>query len=136
MELEKYKDILQNKKSFIQVALIRKDGRPHVTPLWFDISDEDLKNGILNINTATGRVKAKTLSVESQIALSIQDPDEPYRHIGFHGRVIEVIKGQPAEDHIDQLAKKYLNQDTYPYRDPKNKRIKVKIQLETMYGFI
>ena len=134
MELEKYKDILQDKKSFAQLALIRKDGRPHVTPLWFDMSDDDLKEGIFNINTAAGRLKAKTLSVESHIALSIQDPDDPYRSIGFHGRVIEVITGQAAEDHIDQLAKKYLNKDTYPYHNDKEKRIKVKIQLETKYG--
>jgi len=134
MELEKYKDLLQVKKSFVQVALIRNDGRPHVTPLWFDMSDEDLKNGILNINTATGRVKAKALSKESQVALSIQDPDDSYRHIGFQGRVINVIMGQQAEDHIDKLAKKYLNQDKYPYRNPKEERIKVKIQLETKYG--
>ncbi|MHA2089395.1 MAG: hypothetical protein ACW98K_00940 [Candidatus Kariarchaeaceae archaeon] len=56
--LSNFRDILIDKTSFAQVAIVRKNGTPHVTPLWFSVSESDLEAGIININTATGRVKA------------------------------------------------------------------------------
>ncbi|MHA2366465.1 MAG: pyridoxamine 5'-phosphate oxidase family protein [Candidatus Hodarchaeales archaeon] len=134
MNLEDYRDILLEKKSFVQVALVQKNGNPHVTPLWFSMSDQDFKDGLININTAHGRVKARNLKEGTKVALSIQDPDNPYKYLGLIGSIKYVIEGKEAEDHIDLLAKKYLNKDTYPYRQSGEKRIKYKITIENKYG--
>ena len=134
MELSEYKDLLQDKKPLIQVAMIKQDGIPHVTPLWFDVSDDDLNGSFLNINTATGRVKSRNIKIGTELALSIVDPEDLYRYIGFQGTVTDVIKGKIADDHIDALAKKYLNKDKYPYRNPNEDRIKIIIKLNTKYG--
>lgn len=134
MELSEYKDLLQDKKPLVQVAMIKQDGTPHVTPLWFDVSDDDLNGSFLNINTATGRVKSRNIKIGTELALSIVDPENLYRYIGFQGTVSDVIKGKIADDHIDALAKKYLNKDKYPYRNPNEDRIKIIIKLNTKYG--
>jgi hypothetical protein len=41
---------------------------------------------------------------------------------------------QGADAHIDSLAKKYLGQDTYPYRKPNEKRVMVKIAPDDVQG--
>ena len=134
MDLSEYKELLQEKKSFVNIAFVQKNGKPHVTPLWFNMSDENVKNGIMNINTATGRVKANNFAVGTQLALSIQDPDNSYNYIGFHAIIKTLIQGQEANDHIDALTKKYFNKDTYPSHNPNEQRIKVIIKLEHKYG--
>jgi hypothetical protein len=41
---------------------------------------------------------------------------------------------QDADGHIDALAKKYLGQDTYPFRKPGEVRVIVKITPERIQG--
>ena len=67
------------------------------------------------VNTAKGRVKTKNLEREPRVALTIVDPENPYRHLGIQGRVAEITESG-ADAHIDKMAKKYLGKDTYPFR--------------------
>jgi hypothetical protein len=60
------------------------------------------------------------------VALSIQDPDNPYRYVGIRGRVVEITE-QGADEHIDRLARRYLGVDRYPYRQPGEVRVLYKI---------
>src|SRR6185369_2602200 len=43
------------------------------------------------------------------------DPDNPYRYLGIQGRVVDMTE-TGGDAHIDKMAKKYLDKDTYPYR--------------------
>ncbi|MHA2251729.1 MAG: pyridoxamine 5'-phosphate oxidase family protein [Candidatus Kariarchaeaceae archaeon] len=133
-KLEDYKDILLEKKSFAQVAIVRKNGDPHVTPLWFSVSDNDLTEGIININTATGRVKANNIKTGDKIAISISDPENPYRFLGVEGIIQNTIMGEEAETHIDELASKYLGKEKYPYRTETEKRIKYPVKITKIFG--
>jgi len=105
---EKYLDLLQQKKAFASLATVMQDGSPQVTPVWFDYRD-----GIIRVNTAQGRVKARNMKEGSPVALVILDPDNPYRHIQVRGRVRRITQ-DGAVAHIDSLAKKYLGKDKYP----------------------
>ena len=97
-----YKDLLSwNKKSFAHLALVLRDGTPHVTPVWFDYDGE-----YMIVNSALGRVKDKVLRRSGVAALAISDPDNPYRYIQIRGKVVEVTE-QGARDMIDHLSQKY-----------------------------
>jgi len=110
-------DLLTEKKAFANLATIQPDGSPQVTPVWFDYT-----NGVVRVNTAKGRVKARNLSQGAKVALSIMDPDNAYRYIQIRGTVTkETVEG--ADAHIDSLAKKYLGQDVYPWRGPNETRV-------------
>jgi hypothetical protein len=61
------------------------------------------------------------------VALSIMDPDNPYRYIQIRGRVKRVNEAGAGE-HIDSLAKKYLGQDKYPFAQPGEVRMKIEIE--------
>jgi PPOX class probable F420-dependent enzyme len=114
---EKFLDLLTVKKPLANIATTMPDGSPQVTPVWFDYT-----NGKIRINTARGRVKANNMKVGSKVALAIVDPDNAYRYIGIRGPVIAEDERE-ADAHIDSLAKKYLNQDKYPFRTPGEKRV-------------
>jgi PPOX class probable F420-dependent enzyme len=113
-------DIL-TKPAFANLATLNADGSPQVTPVWVDFDGTNLI-----INTARGRVKAKNLAREPRVALSIADPQNPYRYLGIQGRVVEMTENG-ADAHIDKMAKKYLGKETYPYRGPGEVRVIVKI---------
>ena len=123
-----YRDLL-DKKAFAHLATIGADGRPQVTPVWIDA-----EGGTIRFNTARGRVKTRNFERNANVALSIQDPDNPYRYMQVRGRVTEVTE-KGADDHIDALAKKYIGQDRYPFRRPGEVRVTVKVtpeQIQTM----
>ena len=118
---ESFKDLFA-KKSFAHLATNMSDGRPQVTPVWIDLDGAQIL-----VNSATGRVKDKNLRRDGRVALSILDPDNPYRYISILGEVVEVTQAG-ANEHIDKLAKKYLGQDKYPYHRPGEARVIYKIR--------
>jgi PPOX class probable F420-dependent enzyme len=98
------------------------DGSPQVTPVWFDFDGSHIR-----INSAKGRVKDRNLRRNKKVALSIQDPDNPYRYLGILGEVVEITE-RGADEHIDALAKKYLGQDRYPFRGAGEVRVIYRIR--------
>lgn len=120
--LEKYRDLLEQKKAFAELATVMPDGSPQVTPVWFDYDGHRIR-----VNTAKGRVKARNMEQGSKVALSIMDPDNPYRYVQVRGHVARVTE-DGAEAHIDSLAKKYLGQDKYPYAQPGDVRVIYEIE--------
>ncbi len=115
-------DLLQEKKAFAILATTMADGSPQVTPVWFDYRD-----GRLRVNSAKGRVKTRNMKEGAAVALAIVDPDNPYRYIQIRGRIARVSE-EGASAHIDSLAKKYLDQDKYPYAQPGEVRVIFEIE--------
>lgn len=109
-------------KNIAFVATLMKDGSPQITPVWIDIDGDSIL-----VNTAMGRVKQKNIEKDPRIAISIVDRNNPYHMVSVRGEVTEQITGQVAEDHIDKMAKKYLNKDKYPLRTEGEKRILLKV---------
>lgn len=117
-----FMDLLQQKTTFAHLATVMPDGTPQVTPVWFDYT-----NGHVRVNTAKGRVKARNMHEGSHVALSILDPDNPYRYLQIRGRVVRATE-EGASAHIDSLAKKYLGKDKYPFSRPGEVRIIYEIE--------
>jgi PPOX class probable F420-dependent enzyme len=118
-----YKDLF-DKKAFANLATVMPDGSPQVTPVWVDFDGENVL-----VNSARGRQKDKNMRQNAKVALSILDPDNPYRYLEVRGRVSEVTE-EGASDHIDKMAKKYMGVDKYPYRSAGEVRVLYKITPE------
>ena len=118
---EEYRDLFQ-RRVFASLVTLMPDGSPQVTPVWCDFDG----NHVL-INTAKGRQKHLNLSRDPRVALTMMDPDNPYRYLEVRGSVEEVTE-EGAWDHIHKMAKKYLDQDKYPYSQPGGVRLLVKIK--------
>jgi len=125
---EAFKDLFA-KRAFAHLATLMKDGSPQVTPVWCDYDGAKIW-----INSAKGRLKDKNLRRDQRVALSIQDPDNPYRYLAIQG-VVEEITENGADQHIDAMAKKYLGQDRYPFRAPGEVRVIYKIRPEKVSAY-
>jgi len=118
---DKYRDLF-DKRAFGQFATLMKDGTPQVTPVWCDFDGKHVR-----VNSAVGRIKDKNVRRNPNVAISLQDPENPYRYLTVRGTVEEITQ-DGADAHIDQLAKKYLGKDKYPYRHPSEVRVIYKIR--------
>ena len=118
---EKYLDLFE-KKAFGHLATLMKDGSPQVTPVWVDYDGQNVR-----FNSALGRVKDRNVRREPRVAMSIQDPDNPYRYLEIRGRIVEITQ-KGADDHINKLSQKYLGIPVYPHRRPGEVRVLYKIE--------
>ena len=119
---------IAKKPVFASFATLMPDGRPQVTPVWIDSDD-----GHLLINTAKGRQKHRNVQRDPRVAVTLVDPDNPYHYVEVRGRVVEMTE-KGATEHIDKMAKKYLGKDKYPFAQPGEQRILLKVQPEHTSG--
>lgn len=114
-------------RNFAFISTINKDGSPQVTPTWIDIDEE---HRLIIINTAIGRLKQKNVSRDPRVSISMIDGrDNPYSMVTIKGKVVEQSRNG-ANEHIDKLARKYLNTDKYPAHSPNVTRMILKIKPE------
>ena len=109
------------------VATVNRDGSPQVTPVW-----TALDNGYITFNTAVGRAKERNIRREPRIGLSITSRDDPMAKADIIGRVVDIIEGDAAVAHIDDLSEKYIGQRPYPWLGD-DRRVKVLVEPMRVY---
>jgi PPOX class probable F420-dependent enzyme len=121
-KLEGRSEELPRARNFCNVATLRQDGSIHGVPVWVDVKD-----GRPVVNTAEGRVWPNNLARDPRVTMTVQNQENPYEYVEIRGRVAESTH-EGADEHIDALAKKYLGQDTYPYRQPGEVRLMITVE--------
>jgi PPOX class probable F420-dependent enzyme len=109
--------------NYAVVSTISSDGSIHSTIVW--ISSEGHK---VAVNSAVGRVWPTNLEHDPRITVVVFESGNPYHFVEIRGRASGATDG--ADEHIDALAKKYIGQDEYPFRQPGEQRIKFVIEPE------
>ncbi|MBZ5703522.1 MAG: PPOX class F420-dependent oxidoreductase [Acidobacteriia bacterium] len=115
---------LLKKPVFAHFVTLLKDGSPQSTPVWVEYDGTHVL-----VNSAVGRVKDQNVRRDPRVALSLTDPENPYRYLEIRGRVVEITQ-QGADELIDKLAFKYLGKEKYPFRQPGEQRVTYKIAPE------
>jgi PPOX class probable F420-dependent enzyme len=111
-------------KNFCHVATLRANGTIHDVPVWVDVQD-----GLPTLNTAEGRVWPRNLERDPRVTLTVQNLENPYEYVEILGHEAERTH-EGADAHIDALAKKYLGEDEYPYRQPGEQRLIIRVAPE------
>ena len=120
---EKLQDLLEwDTKAYAHVATIGPDGAPQNNPVWFDWDGSQLL-----FSQTTTRQKLKNVEREPRVALSILDPENPYRYLEIRGTVVEV-QPDPDKAFIDRMAQKYLGEEKYPWNRPEDERVIVVVE--------
>jgi len=112
---------LLRESAYCQLATLMPDGSPQITQVWVDTDGEHVL-----VNTAEGRQKTKNVRRDPRVAVNVVDPNNAWRLGEVRGQVVDVTT-EGADRLIDELAKKYLDADTYPFRDPSEVRVTLKI---------
>jgi PPOX class probable F420-dependent enzyme len=95
---------------YAHLTTLRDDGSPQSRPVWTIVHD-----GRVAFFTQPGSPKARHLSRDPRVALSVVDHDSPYRSAWVRGRVGEVVEGEPALEIIDRISFAYTQQ-AFPMR--------------------
>jgi PPOX class probable F420-dependent enzyme len=119
---------LLSDKAYGHVVTLNSDGKPQVTMVWIDVDGDEVL-----FNTAEGRRKPQNLRRDPRIIVSVQDRSDPQAYAVFHGKARVTEAG--ADEHIDKLAKRFLGADKYPFRQPGEKRLIVRISVDRIGGY-
>jgi PPOX class probable F420-dependent enzyme len=126
-KIEGRSEELLKAKNFCHVATLRPDGSVHGVPVWVDV-----QGGRPAVNTAEGRAWPRNLERDPRVTLTVANTENPYEYVEIRGRVAERTR-EGADEHIDSLAKKYLDQDTYPFRRPGEQRVIIRVEPEYVH---
>jgi PPOX class probable F420-dependent enzyme len=121
------KKLLQD-KAYGHVVTYNDKGTAQLTMVWMDVDGDDVL-----FNTSEGRRKSQNLRRDPRIIVSVQDRNDPQAHAVFYGKARVTDAG--ADEHIDKLAKRFLGADKYPFRQPGEKRLIVRISVDRIGGF-
>jgi PPOX class probable F420-dependent enzyme len=108
---------LLEQPNYAVVSTHNADGSIHSTITWVDTED-----GRIAINSAVGRVWPTNLQRDPHVNVLIQEAGNPYNFVEIRGNAESTTDG--ADEHINRLSKKFIDQDEYPYRQPGEERIK------------
>jgi PPOX class probable F420-dependent enzyme len=64
------------------VATVRRDGRPHVAPVWYDVDDD----GAIVFTTGAATAKGHAIRRDGRVALVVQDDRPPFSFVMIEGR--------------------------------------------------
>ena len=109
-------------KNFANVATLMPDGSPQVTPVWIDRDGDTII-----LNGTRSRQRTRNLKRDPRVAICIYDQNNPYSNVAIRGRVVGITE-TGAEDHIDKMHMKYHGTPKYPYHNPKDPRVLLRVE--------
>ena len=115
-------DIL-DAKCFAHIATVRPDGRLSNHPVSLVWDGEHVR-----FSTLKSRRKYRNLLADPRIAVSVPHPDNAWRYLEIRGKA--TLEDDPDRSFINQIAKKYMGVDVYPYDAPGDERVTVTVVAE------
>jgi PPOX class probable F420-dependent enzyme len=103
--------------NFATIATVFPDGHLQAHVVWVGLRD-----GQIVVNTEVHRAKHRNLQEDPRVTVLIRDEANPYRYAEVRGEVTRTTVGPEARAHIDELSRKYNEQD-YPPGDIKSERV-------------
>src|SRR5262245_33020242 len=87
-----YKRLLDEPMTAV-FAVIGKDGRPNLTPMWFDYEGPNVL-----VNVATHRKKVEWIRADPRLTVLLMNPANPYHWLSIKCRVKrELLEDDPRE---------------------------------------
>src|SRR5215210_9334769 len=106
MTADEYKSFLTHGTRTAKVATVRKDGRPHVAPIWFVLDGDDLI-----FTTARTSVKGQAILRDGRVSLCVDDEEPPRAFVLIEGMATTT---QDAEDLLrwaTRIAARYVGEE-------------------------
>ena len=82
MNREEYREFLLEGTKTGKLATVRRDGRPHVVPIWYDLDGDTLV-----FTTGGESVKYKNMKRDPRVCLTVDDQTPPYSYVMIEGTV-------------------------------------------------
>ena len=101
------------------MAVMGKEGRPNLTPMWFDYEGDKVL-----INVAEHRKKTQWIRDNPRVSILIMNPENMYHWMSIKVTVEREIheddpnEGQWVTDQLNRIWTKYIGEGEYGLRDP------------------
>ncbi|HLQ30747.1 MAG TPA: PPOX class F420-dependent oxidoreductase [Ktedonobacteraceae bacterium] len=89
-----------------KLATVRKDGRPHVVPIWFELDGETIV-----FTTGHTTVKAANIRRDSRVSLCVDDETPPFAFILIEGTAILSPDSEPLKYWATRIGGRYMGQN-------------------------
>jgi PPOX class probable F420-dependent enzyme len=114
-------------KNHAVLVTILPDGHPQAHVMWVDAEADHIL-----INTELHRRKYQNVSSDPRVTVTIIDADDPQHYAEVRGKVVKVVRGREARQHVDTLSQKYTGElFTSPI---KSERVLLKIAPEHIWN--
>ena len=89
-----------------KLATVRKDGRPHVVPIWFDLDND-------TIVFTTGHTSVKVLNMrrDPRVCLCVDDEQPPFSYIQVEGTIMYSEESEYLLYWATRIAGRYMGAD-------------------------
>jgi PPOX class probable F420-dependent enzyme len=94
----------------VHLTTLRPDGAPQSRPVWTIVDD-----GNVVFFTQATSPKARHVTDDPRVALSVADRRNSYRSAWIRGRVVRVVEGEDALAIIDRISVAYIG-EPFPMR--------------------
>ncbi len=109
-------------RNFANVATMMPDGSPQVAPVWIDREGDTII-----LNATISRQRTLNLKRDPRVAICIYDENNPYSNVSIRGRAVDITE-RGGEEHIDKMNMKYNGKPKYPYHNPKDPRVLIRVE--------
>lgn len=133
MSEKEYIDFLKEGTRTAHAATVKRDGSPHVVPIWFEFD-----GGTLLFTTGKQTVKALNLRNDPRICLSIDDPVPPYAFVKIEGTASTSEDPDELLYWATRIGGRYMgeeNADLFGRRNSVPGEILVKVIPDTITAF-
>lgn len=118
-------EIVRDGQNCAVIAVPLGDGSVQTVVAWAHADDA----GNLTLNSAEGRTWMENLRKAGRATVTLMADGNPYEWISVRGKLIgDTHEG--ADEDINMLAKKYLDEDVYPWKGPDEVRVKFTLEPE------
>lgn len=89
-----------------KLATVRKDGRPHIAPIWFILEGDTIV-----FNTGEKTVKATNMRRDPRISLCVDDETPPFAYIIIEGTASLSADSRELLDVATRIGSRYMGED-------------------------
>jgi len=116
-----------------KLATMRKDGRPYVVPVWFDLDGETLV-----FTTWHKSIKAASLRRDPRVCLCVDDEAPPFAYVQVEGTTVLSHEADQLRYWATRIGGRYMGQaaaETYGKRNSVEGELVVRITPTNMHGY-
>ena len=107
MNRDEWRSFVLSGSRTAKLATVRKDGRPHVVPIWFVLDGDDLV-----FTTTASTLKARNMRRDPRVSVCIDDEAFPFAFVRIEGTVaFEELSPDRLLPWTTELARRYVGDD-------------------------
>jgi len=100
------KHFLMDQVRTAKLAIVRKDGRPHVTPVWFELDGDTLVFATWHTS-----VKAVNIKRDGHVCLCVDDEKPPFSYIQIVGTAVLGADSEALKYWSTLIASRYMGEE-------------------------